>query len=107
MDICGIACMVLQVVNTILLSIPQSNTIALLLLFIMVVWAIAGMNLFMGLFFYCNDKLATSLKECSSNTIFKHSSKLGKVYVPRVWKNQPFSFDDFGSALLLLGEVSY
>ena len=67
------------------------------------VFALMGMSLFGGRFYYCNTPGAeypSGMTECSGSHVLETS---GTAYmVPRCWNNPSFSFDDFPTALLTI-----
>jgi voltage-dependent calcium channel len=86
---------------------PRIIDAALLTMSLVIPFAIYGVNIFSGLFFFCNDddddiiKKDQCVDEFENNNIYNFP-----VLSPRVWDN-PFryNFDDFKSALLILFEI--
>lgn len=97
--------------HSVLFAGAQSLMEAALLAFLYIVpYAIWGLNLFAGLMFTCNDSNSTGKSDCINEYVNNpiDGSDLGFL-APRAWdKPAPstvFSFDNFGSSLLILFEV--
>ncbi|KAG8875562.1 calcium channel protein [Tulasnella sp. 331] len=83
---------------------------ALLALLYMVPYAIWGVNLFTGLMFTCNDSSVSGKGTCINEYVNAPIPNSTMTFLaPRAWdKPSPsttFSFDNFGSSLLILFEV--
>ncbi|CAK9013399.1 Muscle calcium channel subunit alpha-1 (MDL-alpha-1) [Durusdinium trenchii] len=78
---------------------PVSYTLMLLAVYFFG-FGIIGMEFFMGLFWRCNDPSVVSRAECVGNFVSSRG-----VLQPRVWRNQPFSFDSIGESLCTLFET--
>ena len=89
------------VVNALLNAIPPLFNIFLITLFFFIIFAILGVQLFMGAFHSCNDQSISLKSEC--NGIFKGEE--GNI-IDREWINSEYNFDNTASALMLLFEVS-
>ena len=77
----------------------------------MIPYAVWGLNIFAGLSFSCNDSNAADKAGCRNEYIANVAS-LGNEFgflAPRVWDNPStstrWSFDNFGSSLLILFEI--
>ncbi|KZO97216.1 hypothetical protein CALVIDRAFT_513490 [Calocera viscosa TUFC12733] len=83
---------------------------ALLAILYMIPYAIWGLNMFAGLLFSCNDTGSPGEDSCFEEFVNNpiDNTQLGFL-VPRVWANPStstsWSFDNFGSSLLILFET--
>ncbi|KAG9041442.1 calcium channel protein, partial [Tulasnella sp. UAMH 9824] len=83
---------------------------ALLTLLYMIPYAIWGLNIFSGLMFVCNDDEAAGKSDCTGEYFSQPVEGVNfRFLAPRSW-DQPspsttFSFDSFGSSLLVLFEI--
>ena len=78
------------VVNTVITSIPAVSYVCLLGLASMSIFALIGMEIFMGEFWSCRV-----VEDASS-----YSTETACVAAGGKWRNAKFNFDNFGSALL-------
>ncbi|KAG9050174.1 calcium channel protein [Tulasnella sp. UAMH 9824] len=83
---------------------------ALLALLYMVPYAIWGLNIFSGLMFTCNDDNAAGKADCVGEYLSQPVDDVDIGFLaPRSWDrpspSTTFSFDSFGSSLLILFEV--
>ncbi|KAG9016762.1 calcium channel protein [Tulasnella sp. 427] len=83
---------------------------ALLALLYMVPYAIWGLNIFSGLMFVCNDDSRAGKSDCVGEYISQPVEDVDIGFLaPRSWDrpspSTTFSFDSFGSSLLILFEV--
>ncbi|CAB4398324.1 unnamed protein product [Rhizophagus irregularis] len=85
---------------------PRIIDASLLSISLVIPFAIYGVNIFAGLFFYCNDDDDSIVTNDQCIDEFDNSIYNFNVLMPRVWSN-PFgyNFDDFKSALLILFEI--
>ncbi|KAG0336009.1 calcium channel protein, partial [Podila humilis] len=82
---------------------PQLFDATLLSITLIIPFAIYGMRMFSGLFFFCNDGGETiqSINDC----VGTYTTDDG-VVVPRVWSNpHEYSFNNFGASFLILFEI--
>ena len=112
------------VVNALFASIPSICNVALVCLFLFVVFAIFGINLFGGKFYYCEDLGSGEridprniLPENMRGIIDKDWCDVGShiiTYPPGIepynithsWSNQEWNFDNIAHSLLTLFEVA-
>ncbi|KAL1918646.1 uncharacterized protein VTP21DRAFT_2668 [Calcarisporiella thermophila] len=89
-------------------GLPRIASAAALSLCLIVPFALYGQNLFMGLFYQCNDNFNNQVPDISScvGEFLQSLPNDNKALTPRVWSNPyHYSFDSFGSALLILFEI--
>lgn len=82
---------------------PQLFNATLLSITLIIPFAIYGMRMFSGLFFFCNDDsdAINSIYDCIGN----YNTSDG-LLVPRVWSNpHVYSFNNFGASFLILFEI--
>ncbi|KAF8935698.1 calcium channel protein [Haplosporangium bisporale] len=82
---------------------PQLFNATLLSITLIIPFAIYGMRMFSGLFFFCNDDSDAihSIYDCIGN----YNTSDG-LLVPRVWSNpHVYSFNNFGASFLILFEI--
>ncbi|RKP26695.1 Ion transport protein-domain-containing protein [Syncephalis pseudoplumigaleata] len=81
-------------------------TAALSLLFV-IPFAVYGVNVFAGYFAQCNDGDVANIGECQGEYSAAPPDADISILMPRVWSNPyQYSFDSFGSAILLLFEMA-
>ncbi|OBZ90459.1 Calcium-channel protein cch1 [Choanephora cucurbitarum] len=90
-------------------GLPRLIDAAVLGLCIIIPFALYGQNIFMGLFYLCND-------DENDKAVCVYEDALGtqepmpddtSIYMPRVWTNPyVYSFDSFWSSLLILFEIA-
>ncbi|KAJ3847312.1 Ion transport protein-domain-containing protein [Lentinula lateritia] len=82
---------------------------ALLAILYMVPYAVWGLNIFAGKLNTCNDSNAAGMDDCTNEYVNSYINDAFGYPVPRVWDNPApstkFSFDNFGSSLLILFEI--
>jgi voltage-dependent calcium channel len=72
---------------------------------LLIPYAIWGLNIFNGLFYYCTDSTQTITKSTCIGE-FSSSPQNWNVLAPRSWTNpEYYHFDDFGSSLAILFEI--
>ncbi|RCH83217.1 calcium channel protein, partial [Rhizopus stolonifer] len=90
-------------------GLPRLIDAAVLGLCIIIPFALYGQNIFMGLFYNCNDEendKAQCLYENSLGTQ-EPMPEDTSIYMPRIWNNPyVYSFDSFWSSLLILFEIA-
>ncbi|KAI7905468.1 Ion transport protein-domain-containing protein [Cokeromyces recurvatus] len=90
-------------------GLPQIFDAAVLGLCLIVPFAIYGQNIFMGLFYYCNDGEGNKI-ECIYERSLGTQEPMPddtSIYMPRVWNNPyVYSFDSFWKSLLILFEIA-
>ena len=78
---------------------------AIVAMSLLVPYAIWGLNIFNGLFFFCNDG-SNGINETSCIGEYSSSPQAWTIWTPRTWANPQFyNFDDFGSSLVILFEI--
>ncbi|KAJ3763499.1 Ion transport protein-domain-containing protein [Lentinula raphanica] len=82
---------------------------ALLAILYMIPYAVWGLNIFAGKLNTCNDGNASGMDDCTNEYVNTYINDAFGYPVPRVWDNPApstkFSFDNFGSSLLILFEI--
>ncbi|KAJ3714680.1 Ion transport protein-domain-containing protein [Lentinula raphanica] len=82
---------------------------ALLAILYMIPYAVWGLNIFAGKLTTCNDGNASGMDDCTNEYVNTYINDAFGYPVPRVWDNPApstkFSFDNFGSSLLILFEI--
>ncbi|CAO0803366.1 unnamed protein product [Mucor circinelloides] len=90
-------------------GLPQILDAAVLGLCLIVPFALYGQNVFMGLFYNCNDG-DSNRSECMFESMLGTQEPLpedSEVYMPRIWNNPyVYSFDSFWKSLLILFEIA-
>ena len=107
-----------QGMRVILMSISQcvrsvANVLALWI-GLLLVYGILGVNLFMGKFRYCNDDsvygeldcVGSMAQACTDGSCGDNGGGGGAASVARAWTNAVSNFDNIGSAVVTLFEVS-
>jgi hypothetical protein len=85
-------------------GIPNMICAAILMLLMYIPFALYGVNIFGGRFYYCNDVDVEGRWECFGE--FPSPDALS-IYLPRNWANPySYSFDSFGVALLHLVQIA-
>jgi hypothetical protein len=89
-------------------GLPRILDAAVLGLCLIVPFALYGQNVFMGLFFHCNDEDGNKV-DCVYENMMGTQEPMpndSNIYMPRVWTNPyVYSFDSFWSSLLILFEI--
>ena len=88
------------VVNAILACLHHMVWVSLIGLFSYLVFAIIGVNLWAGKFWFCNDTSVSYVTECTGDFV------VDSVNVTRVWTNPDATFDNIGEAMLSLTEAA-
>lgn len=90
-------------------GLPRILDAAALGLCLIVPFALYGQNIFMGLFYNCNDDGAMNKTECLNEGMMGMQEPQpddASIYMPRIWDNPyVYSFDSFWSSLLILFEI--
>ncbi|KAI8579947.1 hypothetical protein K450DRAFT_239855 [Umbelopsis ramanniana AG] len=85
-------------------GIPNIICASVLMLVMYIPFALYGVNIFGGRFYFCNDGDANGIDDCFGE--FVEVDALS-IYQPRIWANPyGYSFDTFGVALLHLVEIT-
>ncbi|KAI8331328.1 Ion transport protein-domain-containing protein [Chlamydoabsidia padenii] len=91
-------------------GLPLMLDAAALGLFLIVPFALYGKNIFMGLFYSCNDGDVSGKYECINEGMLGTDAPVydgTTILMPLVWSNPyVYSFDDFWSSLLVLFEIA-
>lgn len=91
-------------------GLPLMLDAAALGLFLIVPFALYGKNIFMGLFYNCNDSDVHGKFDCINEGMLGTDAPVydgTTIYKPLVWSNPyVYSFDDFWSSLLVLFEIA-
>jgi hypothetical protein len=96
-----------EIFRSTLISVPNILYTAALSIMFVIPFAVYGVNIFAGYFAQCNDKSVTNQAECVGEFLTEVPDTEIKMLVPRVWSNPyQYSFDSFGSAMLLLFEMA-
>ena len=92
------------VVSCLLRSLPSMIEVSLLVLLFFFAFAILGTSLFKGTLYHCVDQITThQLSEVSVSGVRNWRECLAQNYS---WRSRDFSFDNVGSSMLTLFEVS-
>lgn len=90
-------------------GLPRILDAAALGLCLIVPFALYGQNIFMGLFYNCNDDDVLQKDTCLHEGMMSMQEPQpddAAVYMPRIWNNPyVYSFDSFWSSLLILFEI--
>ncbi|CEP08594.1 hypothetical protein [Parasitella parasitica] len=90
-------------------GLPQILDAAVLGLCLIVPFALYGQNIFMGLFYNCNDG-DNNKSECMFESMLGVQEPMpedSEIYLPRIWDNPyVYSFDSFWKSLLILFEIA-
>jgi hypothetical protein len=95
------------VLGALVSACPALGNVCVLLVAVFLIFAILGVSLFMGKFFYCNDGDAANKDECYGSFVGDDS-----FLVPKKWMNPALdgfgtqNFDNVGNSFLLLFEVA-
>ena len=95
-------------VLSLFVALPQIAYVCLVCTFIWLVFAILGVQIFKGTFYYCNDLTIKSRQECNE-TYSKEVQLWDRIIteeVPREWLRTRYHFDNVGVAMLTLFEVA-
>lgn len=85
-------------------GIPNMICAGVLMLLMYIPFAIYGVNIFGGRFYYCNDGDAEVYSDCLGEFV---SDDVQSIYLPRNWANPyTYSYDSFGVALLHLIQIA-
>ncbi|KAF7724875.1 calcium channel protein [Apophysomyces ossiformis] len=93
-------------------GLPRILDAGLLGLFLIIPFALYGQNIFMGLFYKCNDEneSITGKSMCIGEAMIDMQEPMpdgAAVYKPRIWDNPyVYSFDSFSKSLLVLFEIA-
>ncbi|CAO3597764.1 unnamed protein product [Absidia cylindrospora] len=91
-------------------GLPLIRDAAAIGVFLIVPFALYGKNIFMGLFYACNDDDATGKFDCINEGMLGTDAPVydgTTILKPLVWSNPyVYSFDDFWSSLLVLFEIA-
>ncbi|KAI9485974.1 MAG: Ion transport protein-domain-containing protein [Benjaminiella poitrasii] len=90
-------------------GLPQILDAAVLGLCLIVPFALYGQNVFMGLFYYCNDDDGNKTQCVFENLLGTQEPMPDdtSIYMPRIWTNPyVYSFDSFWKSLLILFEIA-
>ncbi|RKP08010.1 Ion transport protein-domain-containing protein [Thamnocephalis sphaerospora] len=88
-------------------SVPNILYTAALSLLFVIPFAVYGVNVFAGYFAQCNDGSVQGQADCVGEFMTTPTDTSIGIMVPRVWSNPyQYSFDSFGSAMLLLFEMA-
>jgi len=88
------------VVDAILGCVPSFINIVLVSSLVYLVFAIMGVQLWAGKFWYCNDATMSGVSTCTG------TFQLDGVTTNRKWINAPMNFDNVGNGMLTLFEVA-
>lgn len=90
-------------------GLPQILDAAILGLCLIVPFALYGQNIFMGLFYNCNDGDGNKI-DCINEGMLGVQEPMpedSEIYMPRIWNNPyVYSFDSFWQSLLILFEIA-
>lgn len=90
-------------------GLPRILDAAVLGLCLIVPFALYGQNVFMGLFYLCNDEEGNKV-DCIHEGMLGTQEPMpedSSIYMPRVWTNPyVYSFDSFWNSLLILFEIA-
>ncbi|CEI93716.1 hypothetical protein RMCBS344292_07945 [Rhizopus microsporus] len=91
-------------------GLPRLLESAALGLCLIVPFALYGKNVFMGLFYQCNDDSSTGKSDCLFENMLGTQEPMPEdtsIYLPRRWANPyDYNFDSFWRSLLILFEIA-
>eukprot|EP00899_Mesostigma_viride_P019947 jgi/Mesvir1/27954/Mv20161-RA.1 len=87
------------VVRALLASFPGLGNLLVVSALIWLIFAILGMSLFMGTFYYCTDPSVADRDACQGTFL------VDGVEVPRRWRNANANFDNIVKAMMTLFEL--
>ncbi|KAG1501400.1 hypothetical protein G6F47_004900 [Rhizopus delemar] len=91
-------------------GLPRILDAAALGLCLIVPFALYGQNVFMGLFYQCNDDDSTGKADCRFENTLSTQEPMPEntaIYIPRQWANPyDYNFDSFWRSLLILFEIA-
>eukprot|EP01130_Rhizamoeba_saxonica_P005167 TRINITY_DN2068_c0_g2_i3.p1 TRINITY_DN2068_c0_g2~~TRINITY_DN2068_c0_g2_i3.p1 ORF type:complete len:1529 (+),score=204.90 TRINITY_DN2068_c0_g2_i3:524-4588(+) len=90
-----------MVLHSFIITIPAMGTVSLFVLLIWLSFSVAGVNLFGGLFYRCNDADVSTKFDCVGTF-----SQDGMTNISRTWENAPVHFDNVFMGLLSLFQVA-
>ncbi|XP_033643023.1 voltage-dependent P/Q-type calcium channel subunit alpha-1A-like isoform X11 [Asterias rubens] len=86
-------------------SVKNVTNIAIVYGLFMFIFAVIGVQLYKGRFFYCTDPSKHNREECKGN-YFVYTGDEIRDTQPREWEKYPFNYDNVFAALLTLFTVS-
>ncbi|XP_071801996.1 voltage-dependent calcium channel type A subunit alpha-1-like isoform X9 [Asterias amurensis] len=86
-------------------SVKNVTNIAIVYGLFMFIFAVIGVQLYKGRFFYCTDPSKHNKEECKGN-YFVYNGDMIRDTQPREWEKYPFNYDNVFAALLTLFTVS-
>ncbi|PAV73408.1 hypothetical protein WR25_19168 isoform B [Diploscapter pachys] len=96
-----------HVVQCVIVAVKTIGNIMLVTFMLQFMFAIIGVQLFKGTFFYCNDISKMTEAECRGEYIhYEDGDPTKPVAKKRAWQNNDFNFDHVGNAMISLFVVS-
>ncbi|XP_033192335.1 ca[2+]-channel protein alpha[[1]] subunit D isoform X6 [Bombus vancouverensis nearcticus] len=96
-----------HVVQCVIVAVKTIGNIVLVTSLLQFVFAVIGVQLFKGKFFYCSDASKMTKDECQGTYLEYDNGDINKpVMKERSWIQQRFHFDDVAKAMLTLFTVS-
>ncbi|XP_003393703.1 muscle calcium channel subunit alpha-1 isoform X12 [Bombus affinis] len=96
-----------HVVQCVIVAVKTIGNIVLVTSLLQFVFAVIGVQLFKGKFFYCSDASKMTKDECQGTYLEYDNGDINKpVMKERSWVQQRFHFDDVAKAMLTLFTVS-
>jgi len=92
-----------KVVQCLIVSVKTINNIVIVTLLLMFLFAVIGVQLFKGKFFYCTDFSKTTEAECQGEFITFMDADINKpVIEERIWERSDFHYDNVFKGILTL-----
>ncbi|KAL6438032.1 hypothetical protein ACFW04_004358 [Cataglyphis niger] len=96
-----------HVVQCVIVAVKTIGNIVLVTSLLQFVFAVIGVQLFKGKFFYCTDASKMTQNECQGTYLeFEDGNMNRPIVKQREWLQQRFHFDDVAKAMLTLFTVS-
>ncbi|XP_043493154.1 muscle calcium channel subunit alpha-1 isoform X3 [Polistes fuscatus] len=96
-----------HVVQCVIVAVKTIGNIVLVTSLLQFVFAVIGVQLFKGKFFYCNDASKMTKEECQGTYLEYENGNINRPVVKeREWEHRRFHFDDVAKAMLTLFTVS-
>ncbi|XP_035739036.1 muscle calcium channel subunit alpha-1-like isoform X3 [Vespa mandarinia] len=96
-----------HVVQCVIVAVKTIGNIVLVTSLLQFVFAVIGVQLFKGKFFYCTDASKMTKEECQGTYLEFENGNINRPVVrEREWEQRRFHFDDVAKAMLTLFTVS-
>lgn len=94
------------VFDCVVISLKNVSNILIVYILFLLIFAMVGVQLFNGKFFYCTDESKHNAKECQGEFFVggEHGED-APVVAPRLWEIKPFNYDNCAAAMMTLFAV--